>query len=257
MYKGELYVVGGTPLTNDVWVGSLTTKIVPSGASAGSRYPFTDGIAASKLTMTWSQKQAHMSDFNPFSPRAGHCLVSQLRKNTWNETADTGEMTDRMFLIGGFGGWPKEDERYDGERSRNDIFVTDNGLNWTKIEPPMDEETGRQRLSMPWGARAWHGCATFHDKDHRHIDVSIAAQETYLIDEGDGDLLMHPRIFVLGGGYIGQKQNNVVRKMEGYSDLWWTRNGQDWTKVSCERSERTLTEECEMWRLTHSFPRSP
>jgi len=116
--------------------------------------------------------------------------------------------------------------------SRNDIFITDNGINWTKIEPPVDPDTGVPMLSMPWGARAWHGCATWHSPNDRHIGVNKASWEAYYVDEGDGDALMHPKIYMGGGGYIGTKLNNVVRIMEGYSDMWYSRDGQNWVQVS-------------------------
>ena len=114
VYKGKLYIIGGSPLTNDVWTGELTTKVVPGGV--GQRYPFNANVTVSNLTITWKQVSSYMSASSAWSPRAGHCVVNQLRRNSWNESNSDTSMTERMFLIGGFGGWPQDDDRYDGER---------------------------------------------------------------------------------------------------------------------------------------------
>lgn len=34
---------------------------------------------------------------------------------------------DTLFVMGGFGGWPQEDSRYDGLRCRNDVYKTKDG----------------------------------------------------------------------------------------------------------------------------------
>ena len=52
---------------------------------------------------------------------------------------------------------------------------------------------------------------------------------------------MNPRIWVAGGGYMGVKGNNNVKTMEAYVDLWWSRDGVEWTPVSyTEGKERSL-----------------
>lgn len=37
------------------------------------------------------------------------------------------EHNDTLFLMGGFGGWPEDDPRYDGMRCRNDVYKTKDG----------------------------------------------------------------------------------------------------------------------------------
>lgn len=34
---------------------------------------------------------------------------------------------DTLFVMGGFGGWPKDDSRYDGMRCRNDVYQSKDG----------------------------------------------------------------------------------------------------------------------------------
>lgn len=37
------------------------------------------------------------------------------------------EFNDTLFLMGGFGGWPEDDPRYNGMRCRNDVYKTKDG----------------------------------------------------------------------------------------------------------------------------------
>lgn len=281
VFKGRLYVIGGTPLTNDVWTGNLTMK---SGFNCGetknkqcsgvySEAPngFSSGY---NMTMIWQQRVKHMETNLPFSPRSGHCLITQTRRNDWNNTLDL-STTDRMFLVGGFASWPVDDPRYDAERSRNDIYETLDGKNWTKLEPPLCphppcDATTVQPPSMPWGARAWHGCATLHDPQLKHVDLSESAQFDYY-NEGcleyeylgdrkygkclryDGEIgnkVMHPKMYIVGGGYIGSKRNHVVRKMEAYVDIWFSRDGTNWTKVNYQEGRKESLFTTQDWAQT-------
>lgn len=242
IFKGELYVIGGAPLTNDIWVGNLTVK-------DNSIYNVTHHTAYD-LTMVWKQKVKYMDADIPFSPRSGHCLLTQLRRNTYNTTDDL-SMTDRMFLIGGFGSWPSDDPKYDGERSRNDVYFTEDGKNWTKMKPPCTDITCQQRkMSMDWAARAWHGCATFHDPNDRSLDINDAAKWEYEIDDGNGDEILHPKMYIMGGGYIGTKRNHVIRKMEGYVDTWWSRDGMNWQQVNLKDSAGAALYTTQEWAET-------
>ncbi len=221
IFKGQLYVVGGAPLSNDVWIGNLITTSEP--------HPTLN------YTMSWSQKLKKMADGTPFAPRAGHCLITQLRRDSWYSTDDS--TTDRLFLIGGFSAWPIDDPRYDGERSRNDIYESVDGQYWNKLVP-VNKDLNNTKLGMPWAARAWHGCGTFHHPQNRSIDVSAAAHFAFQVDRinnssnVDPANPMDPRMFIFGGGYTGRKINNIVRKMEGYVDAWSSRDGIHWTQVS-------------------------
>lgn len=37
------------------------------------------------------------------------------------------EFNDTLFVMGGFGGWPEDDARYNGMRCRNDVYKTKDG----------------------------------------------------------------------------------------------------------------------------------
>lgn len=37
------------------------------------------------------------------------------------------EFNDTLFVMGGFGGWPEDDPRYNGMRCRNDVYKTKDG----------------------------------------------------------------------------------------------------------------------------------
>ena len=239
-FNGQLYVIGGAPLTNDVWVGNLTMK---------TGLTFSSASQSSDMTMSWRQKVSHMHEHTPFSPRSGHCVLSQLRRDSYNSTGDS--KTDRLYMIGGFASWPRDDPRYDGERSRNDVYVTSDGKNWTKVQAPFKDDTQTSRyMSMPWAARAWHGCATFHQPNDRSVDINQAAVWEYEKDKGDGDEIMHPKMFIIGGGYIGTKRNHVIRKMEAYVDCWWSRDGTNWVQVNMKDSEGAALFTTQEWAET-------
>jgi len=257
IFKGQLVIVGGAPLSNDVWVGDLVMK-------PGLNYNGT--LTASKdMTMTWRQKvSAHHPD-TPFSPRSGHCILTQLRRNFWPKANETGSSfvntstTDRMYIIGGFASWPREDPRYDGERSRNDVYVSTDGANWEKVEPPCEDGTTvtgvngttcQKKMSMDWAARAWHGCATFHKPGDRSVDINQAAVWEYEKNDGDGNEIMHPKMYIMGGGYIGTKRNHVIRKMEAYVDTWWSRDGINWQQVNLADSSGAALFTTQEWAQT-------
>lgn len=49
----------------------------------------------------------------------------------WQPTVkgvDEGSMNnDVLFVMGGFGGWPEDNPKYDGMRCRNDVYSTKDG----------------------------------------------------------------------------------------------------------------------------------
>ena len=40
-----------------------------------------------------------------------------------------------------------------------------------------------------------------------------------------------PRMWLAGGGYMGQNRNNIVYSMIGYVDMWFSSDGLTWHKV--------------------------
>jgi hypothetical protein len=72
--------------------------------------------------------------------------------------------------------------------------------------------------AAPWAPRAFHDVVVWHDPVNITQDVSGAGRN------------MSARIWVSGGGYMGQKDNKIVYLMKGYIDLWWTRDGGESTQ---------------------------
>lgn len=54
-------------------------------------------------------------------------------------------------------------------------------------------------------------------------------KRSWIHDEG---MFMAPRMWLSGGAYFGTKGNQNVRTLEGYVDLWWSRDGVEWFQVS-------------------------
>lgn len=47
---------------------------------------------------------------------------------------------DTLFVMGGFGGWPEDDSRYNGMRCRNDVYKTKDG--GEKLRQRQDRQNG-------------------------------------------------------------------------------------------------------------------
>mmetsp|Transcript_3759 Transcript_3759/g.14812 ORF Transcript_3759/g.14812 Transcript_3759/m.14812 type:complete len:441 (+) Transcript_3759:1106-2428(+) len=143
-----------------------------------------------------------------WSPRAGAAVAVQ------HAYDNISRHVGRMFLSGGYASWPCEVDDYchplfDGQRAQNDVWSSLDGLSWTRLVE-----------AAPWGARAWHSFVTWADLTNSHYDISQAAQD------------LPPRMWLAGGGYVGRRINQVVRFIDAYYDLWWTRDGITWTQVS-------------------------
>ncbi|CAM9406465.1 unnamed protein product [Chrysoparadoxa australica] len=149
--------------------------------------------------ITWRELLA--AEDSPWMPRAGHSLVLQPVNNT-------------LFMMGGFAGWRGDSSSYDGERCRNDIWSSQDGSSWSLVTE-----------DAPWEARAWHTVATWSALDNPLADIAPP-------DEGHEGDLPAPRMWLGGGGYMGTKGNNIVRRMIGFVDMWWSTNGLDWHQVN-------------------------
>ena len=82
------------------------------------------------------------------------CVTTQLRKESnldkatnRSESNNNGIntnytiYTEYMYLIGGFAGWPRDDLCWNGDRTRNDVWITKDGKNWEKVLPPQGQKT--------------------------------------------------------------------------------------------------------------------
>lgn len=203
VFQNKLWILGGTPLSNDVWSGSL----------------IKDPTRDAGYNIEW-----HKESDAPWSKRAGHCAVSRHRNvNTTNGLT----RIEHMFVIGGFA----QSQSNDGIRSHNDVWKTSDGSTWEQVQPANNE------TSMPWRGRAFHGCATWSsltDSARYVTDDSLMhlSSEYYLSAHTT------PRIFVTGGGYMGTKGNNEVRSLEAHTDTWWSFDGSKWNMVNYEEGSR-------------------
>ena len=134
---------------------------------------------ASYLNYTYSLNWTHLGT-GSFSPRAGATLVNQFYYNsTANETM--ANSTERMVLIGGFGGWLEDHTYYDGFRSRGDVWASSDGVTWSQLAD------GSQPSALP--PRAWSDAIVMYNRSYQTQDIVSAD--------------LPPRIFLFGGGYIG------------------------------------------------------
>ncbi len=242
VFQKKLYIMGGTPLSNDVWSGTVRKDISKS--------------CGYKIRWVMEVKNGDA----PWAPRCAMCSVTQVRRELEvmsDGNGDSGNIDDEdddndgrytptmvereyLYMIGGFAGWPREDERWDdGERTRNDVWRTTDGKNWERLLPPKPART------MPFVGRGWHACTTWHHP----YDKARSVRRSFMID-GNGNTNAHtdtdeeeyapPKIFLSGGGYMGTKGNNAVETLEGYVDMYWSYDGSLWHKVNYEEGSARM-----------------
>ncbi|KAL7447194.1 hypothetical protein ACHAXM_011186 [Skeletonema potamos] len=137
VFQGKIFILGGTPLSNDVWAGSFVKN---STREVG-------------YTIKWSQ----MKDA-PWTPRTGACSVVHSFDDTdgpslSNRTEALTNTTEALFLLGGLAGYSEEHPDYEGIRSRNDVWRTTDGDSWERVTTDS---------KVP--ARAFFGCTSYNDK---------------------------------------------------------------------------------------------
>lgn len=206
-YQKKLYIIGGSPLNNEVWV------LVGNPTSVPRRTPNTRAMYMDyTYDTTWS-----MLGNADWSPRCGMNVVSQYfyrAQSPYNETI--ANSTERMVFISGFGGWLEGDMRFDGYRSRSDVWDSYDGVTWNMI------------TDDAFPPRAWHTSTVLYQNETRlTVDVAVNAR---LIE-------MPPRIVVIGGGYIGGSTFNtkITTAVNGWADAWFSFDGQIWQKVNYEQ----------------------
>jgi hypothetical protein len=222
-FQKKLWILGGTPLTNDVWAGKLKN----------------DAAKKAGYTVVWEKKLDHMQ--TPWFPRMGLCAVTQFQpaiqhrdEQMQGNGVDHEGQKEYLYILGGFGGYPRNDNRFDGERARNDVWVTSNGIDWKRVMPPKGLTT------MPWVGRAFHSCITWNRFD--------AMKEVLAHDLHNEKPLS--RIYMMGGGYFGTKGNNVVSSLEAYLDTWWTVDGSSWNRIDYMEGSGSALYSSSEWTLS-------
>ncbi len=139
VFQGKLFILGGTPLSNNVWAGSLVKN---NTREVG-------------YTIKWDQ----MKDA-PWTPRVGACAVAHSFDNTdgsslSNNTEALANTTEALFILGGLAGYSEEHPDYDGIRARNDVWKTTDGDSWERVMTD---------TKVP--ARAFFGCTSWRSNNN-------------------------------------------------------------------------------------------
>jgi hypothetical protein len=133
----------------------------------------------------------------PWLPRCGMGFISQRYPNT--------ALGYRLVFLGGYGGLlNQKDPKFDGLRSRGDVWTTENGLNWTLLSS-----------QTAFGELAWMGSAVWEPSG-----------------DGSTSTVENPRIWIVGGGYIGDYFNKRVSSMIGSVNVFWSKDGIEWNLVN-------------------------
>ncbi|CAM9484098.1 unnamed protein product, partial [Discosporangium mesarthrocarpum] len=213
VFLGRLFIIGGSPLSNDVW------STVDIGQSSNGKWNFV-----------W--KQLFPGSNVTFSPRAA--LATTVIKHSAPALDQYGSWVhnETLFVMGGFGGWPEEDDRHDGMRCRNDVYKTHDGEEWELVTE-----------SAQWEARGWFDVVTLANLSDPFSDVA-ATMETREVT-GNG-----PRMWLAGGGFMGQDGNSIVTSMIGFVDMWWSSNGSTWFQVNYQEGAGSNLYSNMEWALT-------
>lgn len=76
-----------------------------------------------------------------------------------------------------------------------------------------------------WDARGFFDVTTLTSVDDPYSDVTPSLPSRTLTGNG-------PRMWLAGGGYMGQNGNSIVSSMIGYVDMWFSSDGSTWHHVS-------------------------
>ena len=200
VFQGKLFVMGGTPLSNSVWVGSL--------------------VKNSTREVGYSIKWTQLRDAQ-WTPRAGACAIAHSivnvednnEESSSDQTQDvvSANTTEALFVLGGLAGFGEDNPDYEGIRTRNDVWKTLDGESWERV-------TTDNNMTVHWGARAFHGCTTWRSNYNDPTSKS--------------------KMIIAGGGYMGTKGNREVRSLETYTDTWWSYNGTTWMKINHDEGSK-------------------
>lgn len=193
VFANRIWVLGGTPLSNDIWSTSDPFVV----ASSSSSEPELE--AERQTGWTWVLEP----EAGPWSKRSAHACTTHVVfesvqipatdnnnnddpvavGNTTTTTVATTTITTRveyLFLVGGWNG-----------ETLNDVWRMDESGAWTELE-----------TSAPWTPRAWTSLVSFSS--------TVAS-----------DVELGPRMILIGGGRTGQG----IELMLTMTDVWFSRNG--------------------------------
>lgn len=204
-FDNKLYIMGGSPLNNEVWVLDSVTQVA-------RREPST---RASYNTYKYETAWTFLGNAG-WSPRAGMNVVSQWYFSPANNET-MANSTERMVFTGGFGGYIMDEPNFDGYRARSDVWDTYDGITWNQVS---DEA---------FDPRSWHTTQVLYSKNDIKKDYADSAAA----------LDQPPRMWMVGGGYIGGSTFNtkIATAMVGRTDMMFSRDGIEWTRVNYEQGD--------------------
>ena len=205
IFNGKLWILGGTPLNNDIWSLEKVTKVMRTNPPL-TRYMYNNYTYETK----WN-----FYDTASWSPRVGAGLITHWYFNkTAGETEN--DARARMVLVGGYGGEPETkygvaNELYDGIYCKQEVWVSYDGGNFTLLTD-----------KAAFGPRGWFGLNQMY-RTGSFGDVRLDTVE----DDA-------PTMFLVGGGNIGQTATSQKKlsSMEGKLDMWFSRDGVDWKQIN-------------------------
>lgn len=218
VHEGRYYVMGGTPLNNDVWYGENIQRINKASTPL-TRYMYLD------YTYKFEWKQL---DNAPWSPRVGMTVLSHMY---WNSTKNesSADAVNRMILIGGYGGFTDpSDSLYDGMQSRAETWESQNGSKWKLLND-----------NCTFGPLAWTAVVKMAG-EHPSYDARKTANtswgpvewatDPFILTNTAGGIDRPATMYLIGGGFIGTpaKAQKKLFSMTGSLDAYWSIDGITW-----------------------------
>ena len=209
-YKNQLYIIGGSPLNNEVWRLDSVTQYTRDAPLTRSNY----------LDISYKTSWTKLTDKASWSPRAGMSIVSQYYyrpQSPFNETI--ANSTERLVFIGGFGGHLDGDKKYDGYRCRSDVWSSYDGITWTNLL--------KDGVSSGFTPRAWMSVTVLHKEGDLTRDFALPAAKDN----------KPPRMWMVGGGYVGDSTFNtkISTAIVGRTDLLFSFDGVKWDRTNYEQ----------------------
>jgi len=209
VFQGKMFILGGTPLSNSVWAGSLVKNRTKE--------------------VGYSIKWTQMKDA-PWTPRAGACAiahsVSEDIASLPNATEEfTNNTSEALFILGGLAGHSQENPDYEGIRTRNDVWKTTDGETWERVMAD----------STVWAGRAFHGCTswTSNNNDPTSQSKMVIAGGGYMGTDGNREVRSLETYTDTWWSYNGSEWMKINYE-EGsiYKDNLYSTN--EWTEITVE-----------------------
>lgn len=224
-FDGDLWMISSTPLAFSSSDGTTWTKHDKN--ETPQRLASTDVFFDGKLWIMGGSDLYTQNFSNEIWSSPDGTTWTKAGSGAWpaRDSTTLVEFQGKLWLLGGA---DHRDSKYTTDSFLNDVWSSDDGLNWTQVT-----------AAAPWSPRSYPRIAIFNDEMYllggeSHADVwksSNGKDWTQLTEdapwggagrEGYGALAFADKLWVFGG-FVGDSRNGV-------NDVWYSDDGVTWTR---------------------------